>query len=64
MECCGQAQAKVTTRDDPFVIGDPADGVTRCRCTVNIEGLYAGDIGWFSGTSIPALIANATLVPV
>lgn len=60
--CCGST-AKVGSRDDPIVIGDPTEGVTRARVTIAIEGLRAGDTGWFSGTSVPGLIASSILVP-
>lgn len=63
MACCGKT-TRVSTRDTPFIIGDPTETVMRARVTVSIEGLKAGAIGWFSGTTVPILVQRAVLVPV
>lgn len=63
MACCGKT-ARTSSRTDPILIGDPDDSLLRARPTVGIEGLRPGEVAWFTGTSVAALVAQAILVPV
>lgn len=63
MACCGRPP-RVSDRHHPILIGEPDGSLLRARVTVTIEGLRPGDVAWFTGSSVPALVANAVLVPV
>lgn len=63
MACCG-APARVSSRTAPILIGEEDGSLLRARVTIGIEGLRVGEVAWFTGTSVPALVAQAILVPV
>lgn len=63
MGCCGSSK-RVLDRDHPILVGD-ADGLLlRARTTIAMDGLRAGDMAWWTGTSVPGLVAGSILVPV
>lgn len=64
MACCGK-RPRSSTPEEPILIGE-ADGgeVIRARVTLGMDGLRAGQIGWFTGSTVETLIAKKILVPV
>lgn len=65
MSCCsGRSGPPPSSWDEPTVIGDPTEEVIRARTTIAMSGYRSGQIGYFSGTSVPALVAGSQLVPV
>lgn len=61
--CCGSPRRE-SSRDKPIIVGpyDPAGPVLRVRLTVAMDGLRAGDIAYYTGGHVDALIAGKQLV--
>lgn len=63
MACCGRVE-RVSSRDNPILIGDQDGSLLRARATIGIEGAKTGDIAWFTGSAVQALVEQGILVPV
>lgn len=63
MPCCGSPE-RVSSPENPFLMGEPNGELLRARVTVATAGLTAGDVGWFTGSDVAAWVNERILVPV
>lgn len=62
MACCGKRQ-RVVSPEKPIVLGEPNDEPpVRGRVTIAMNGLRAGDQGWFTGSNLATFVAQALIV--
>lgn len=61
MACCGGPR-RISSPEDPIVLGDPVGAPIRARVTVSMDGLTSGDPGWFDGTDLAVYLDRRLLV--